>query len=132
MENIVGTCEECNNNLTNCDCDAKQWTEKRVQFLKDNPTFGKLTALQKAKVALRKHLEELSDYEKNLLRLELVENTKEDIKRYLITATICRKRCYFCIEALTSKEAIKIFNDMYPDQKFRNFKELIEIKRYVF
>jgi len=55
-------------------------------------------------------------------------NPHSVINRYLITATINRKRNYFYIEAINMAEAITFFEKKYPNVPFKNIKELSEIK----
>jgi len=43
---------------------------------------------------------------------------------FLITATIDRKRRYFCIFAASPSEAIRIFNEKHPNTGFKNLKRL--------
>ena len=50
------------------------------------------------------------------------------IRKYLITATIDRKRKYFYVEALFMHDAIKIFSMNYPDTDFKTIKKLEELK----
>jgi len=49
-------------------------------------------------------------------------------KPFLITATIENRRKYFCIFAVDSAEAVRVFNKNYPNTEFKNLKELKVLK----
>jgi hypothetical protein len=46
------------------------------------------------------------------------------MNKYLITATIDRRRNYFLVEAKEMSDAIEIFNKHYNDIQFRNIRLL--------
>lgn len=48
------------------------------------------------------------------------------IYRYAITALVENRRKLFSVDATSPSEAIRIFNEKYPDKLFRTFK-LMEI-----
>ena len=51
-----------------------------------------------------------------------------ETKAFLITATIKGRRKYFCVFALNSSEAVRVFNEKYPNTEFRNLKEMQVLK----